>query len=403
MGTYIPKTGRPQFETVYREPTTEKGGRYIPGKKTDIVRVTYPAGLMYPVRFGANIYGNLDVIFDPRDIRNPDNWGSPQSFTSAGQFFDRSEDASVICEGGATCCVDISCSNTGGCGYSLSINSPDRRCNSFCQSYADTYGSSPGGCPEPYNSECQTCSEISDTVTDIGDYEGLSCRCGNSTAPECTVCNQSTGQWTRVSWCGREDPKPDPGECVCSRPYCSSSYTVLGSWSGSPTPPPPQNGFRYAGFAKEDSSSAVTYFYCSLEGKGGDKCYNTVTGLPCCPPNSSDKCFCTVRKFRVNNGPLQTDVVCRKECDDFSPCDPIGEPNECTPSDLTNCSTCEVCNPDSLTCVPDPSCGPGCGSIDLGTGSARPCNCHSECNPCELCNQNGRCYPDPACSDCAPT
>lgn len=391
MGTPIEKPGGFGREILYEEKQTDSRGRYIPGKKTSVYSYTFKRGRMYPVRVRW-VGGKFYIEFDPRDIRNTAGQtgqsitmsSSSQSTTAIGQ--------EEVCEGGAVCCADISCSNSGGCGFSFT-STVDYFCNPFCQSYYDSYGENPDGCPTPYDSECQTCNELSNTITERF-YEGMHCRCARSKPGDCQACNYATGFYYRHSACNKkEEPDPEGADtCVCYSTYCQKSYTLYDTYTGEENPPPADEGYIYTGFATDGGE--IFYFYCSLPSDPDNEivCTDKVTGELCCPKDSDDPCICDEQEDGT--------VKCYRACDPNNECNAHEDEQPC-PNGNSDCAECEVCDlkpgENYNICQPDPSCGDGCGSV------GKPCECHEDCAVCDICNENGRCIPDnTGCTSCVP-
>lgn len=392
MSTYFPKPGPVDIKSQpLNEPQTDERGRFVPGTKTSTFQYQYTSGRMYPIRFEVR-FGFLHIVYDPRDVRNqPPNWGRSTAFTEEGRSTTPGEDASGICEGGAVCCADISCYNTGGCGGGL-ITEGEYYCNPFCQSYYDSYGENPDGCPEPFDSECKDCNELSDTITDKPATFEMSCHCSQAIPPtDCVVCNTGNGVWETSSLCRKKTPPSPRGECVCQRTGCSISKTTTVPWNGGTCAS--IIGYRNVGFLHASGSPNMTCLYCNINDNGSVVCTDSLTGELCCAEGASDECICYER-----NGKIE----CWKACSPDVRCNPTDDKTSCTYPAGPECSDCEVCDQTTLKCKPDPTCGGGCGSINTAGTTSRSCNCHSQCGTCELCNANGRCYPDPGCANCSP-
>jgi len=386
MSRYFPKPGENPGPTQENKKSLER--KY--GAQTAVYEYRYKSGRMYPVRYVLR-YGHLYMEYDPRDIRNqPPNTKYPNPFTGSGRDNKPKDKGDTICEDGAVCCVETSCYDTGGCGGGIGIGGK-RFCNEFCQGHYEEYGVSPDGCPEPYDSKCFSCSELTDTLDERAPTPNLHCTCGQAIPPtDCVRCNSGTGVWESSPLC-RKPPPPEIEECECFRTGCKTvQQIIIDPWYGS-TPCPSQDGLRLAAYIQGDNK--LYCLYCKNDDFGEEKCINSVTGEPCCPKGSVDKCTCRTE------GDTQR---CYKACSPDKECDPIDDETECTLPNGDECEECEICDSTDLICVPDPGCGEGCGSIDLEGKKSKPCTCNDECNTCELCNGNGRCYPDPSCIDCIP-
>lgn len=346
-------------------------------------------GKTYAGRFGFR-FKHLSHEFNPSDPRNkPVNSRYTNPFTEFGKNRTIFPTPPNLCIGGADCCDSTGCYDVGGCNYGRP--DPYRPCDEFCQDYYDIYGEEAGGCPEAFDSACQECFQGS--VTDkFGD--NLPCYCGQSKPPgnNCWLCNPATGAWITSAFCKPKE-KPPKEECICYKAGCKIVLTTIEPWDND-SPCPSYDGYRNIGrlYPTEQGGNTKYCFYCSASDGGEVVCENSVTGKSCCPSDSTDECLCQ----RSGDS-----IKCTKACDPDTECDPPEDDTKCTLPGGSECAQCEYCDELSLICMPDPGCGTPCGGLDED-GKSKSCSCNGECDACDLCNDNGRCYPNPDCDDCLP-
>lgn len=248
--------------------------------------------------------------------------------------------------GGADCCPDIGCANTGGCSYPIE---EENKCNIYCYIEFMVFGTSPGGCVDGCNYTCEYCDDGLCKPS-----PNAPCFCPHVTLGECQVCNND-GYTSLAPHCRSVDyvlDKIEP-QCLCVESPCGSDTVTIEftpSTVGSieaytlDNIPPGRNWCGTIFSSTEDKGFAIY-------GKPATECRDTVTNQTCDPDIDNRECVCTevcsgppvVTLVKVINGIKQkvkgpcsefkatcTDTYDNQECETVTECNgdcdcPIGK------------------------------------------------------------------------------
>lgn len=308
----------------------------------------------------ASGYACIDGRCLPSYFGNSDgsNSGCGGSGGGGGGCFDGPTGCTTSsCGNGETvdCCGPRYCRFFQGGGVSCACGEPPATsCTVFCDAYSASFGLTGAGCEGKICDECASCdgNYFSSTYNTCIPQTGGPCHCDPSSLPECYKCNdQGT---TELDLNCKQCVQIYNVECSCGKTIdntcCYTLEDLTGLYGGDPVT------------RCQDETAVKCAQACEGEAPAEDPCKGECTTqkigpLPGTCQDVTDQISVVDGHRVVGTGCIEAGGQATVLYDD---CDMTNVPEECA-----------VCD----------------------------CNCNNDCPNCLLCGADGKCYPDPACTN----